>query len=226
MTRPKQTLPPRLGDPLTADEREDRIVAAALAVFAEQGVAAASLTDIARRAGTTRATLQRHFPSKDELFREAIRATLLGEMADRGGAGHELAHDATAHDATAADATAADAVRAFARRYWSAMERPELLAVLRLVVGELPRFPELAVFHATESLERLARSLERIIEAGIARGELRAVDVKAAARTIVATLAAHALWFAYPQVYAGLTGADRDRAATETIDTLLGALAR
>ena len=221
MTRPKQTLPPRLGDPLTADEREDRIVAAALAVFAEQGVAAASLTDIARRAGTTRATLQRHFPSKDELFREAIRATLLGEMADRGGAGHELAHDATAPDATAADA-----VRAFARRYWSAMERPELLAVLRLVVGELPRFPELAVFHATESLERLARSLERIIEAGIARGELRAVDVKAAARTIVATLAAHALWFAYPQVYAGLTGADRDRAATETIDTLLGALAR
>jgi TetR/AcrR family transcriptional regulator len=205
---------PRLGQPLSPDEQTDRIVAAALAAFSDKGLTEASLTDIARRAGTSRAALLRHFPSKDELFREVVRSTLLAGMYDAG----------SAAAAPPACATAAEAVRAFAQRYWSAMERPELLAILRLVVGELPRFPELALFHATESLERLVRTLERIIEGGIARGELRAVDVRAAARTILATLAAHALWFAYPQIYAGLTGGDRARAAAGTIDTLLGAL--
>ena len=115
-------------------------------------------------------------------------------------------------------------MRAFARRYWNTMERPELVAILRLAVGELPRFPELAVFHATEALERFVRTLERIIEAGIARGELRPVDVRASARTILATLAAHALWFAHPGIYAGITGSDRERAAAATIETLVQVL--
>ena len=213
-------LGPTLGQPDEPDERTDRIVAAALAVFAEKGFAETHLSDIARRAGTSRATLLRHFPSKDEIFREVVRSTLLAGLAERDGA-----ERASAERGSPDDATAVDAVRAFAQRYWDTMERPELVAILRLVVGELPHFPELAVFHATESLERLARTLERIIARGIARGELRAVDVRAAARTILATLAAHALWFAYPHIYAGLTGDDRDRAAAATLETLLAALA-
>jgi len=104
------------------------------------------------------------------------------------------------------------------------MERPELVAIVRLAIGELPRFPELAVFHATEALERFVRTLERIIEGGIARGELRPVDARAAARTILATLAAHALWFAYPGIYAGITGRDRERAVATTIETLIQTL--
>ena len=68
------------------------------------------------------------------------------------------------------------------------------------------------------------RALERIIEAGIARGELRPNDVRASARTIVATLAAHALWFAHPGIYAGVTGSDRERATATTIETLVHVL--
>jgi transcriptional repressor AefR-like protein len=115
-------------------------------------------------------------------------------------------------------------VRALARRYWTTMERPELAAIVRLAIGELPRFPELAVFHATEALERFVRTLERIIEGGVARGELRPIDARAAARTILATLAAHALWFAYPGIYAGITGSDRERAIATTIETLIQTL--
>jgi AcrR family transcriptional regulator len=203
-------LVPRLGQPLPPDEQVDRILAAALAVFAAKGFAAARLSDIARRAGTSPSTLRRHFPSKDEIFRDVVRATLLGGGGDKG--------------ECAAGGGAIDALREFARRYWSAMERPELVAILGLVIGELPRFPELAMLHATDTLERLVRTLELIIERGVARGELRPVGARAAARAILATLAAHAIWFAYPRIYAGLTGADRERAAAETVDALLGAL--
>jgi AcrR family transcriptional regulator len=66
--------------------------------------------------------------------------------------------------------------------------------------------------------------LERIIERGIARGELRPIDSRAAARTILATLAAHALWFAYPAIYGGIIGHDRERAVETTIETLIHSL--
>jgi AcrR family transcriptional regulator len=155
----------------------------------------------------------RYFPSKDEIFREVVRSTLLGSLSARDDA-----------PVQASEPSAADAVRALARRYWTTMERPEMAAIVRLIIGELPRFPELAVFHASEALERFVRTLERIIHAGIARGELRPVDVRAAARTILATLAAHALWFAYPAIYAGITGADRERAVFTTIETLVQSL--
>ncbi|AHG93009.1 regulatory protein TetR (plasmid) [Gemmatirosa kalamazoonensis] len=210
------TFSPRtLGDPLPDDARASRIIAAAIETFGARGYTDTTLADIARRAHVSTSTLQLHFSSKDELFRETVRSLMLASLT------------ATDDESTnvLAGATVADAVRAVARRYWRSMERPELVAILRLVVAELPRFPELATLHAVEALERQVHALERLIERGVVRGELRPVDVRAAARTIVATLAAHALWFAYPGIYAGLTGPDRDRAAAATIETLIQSLA-
>jgi len=206
-------LNPARGSTQPQDERADVILAAALVAFGENGYAATRLADIARRAGVSTSTVLRYFPSKDEIFREVVRSTLLGSLSTRDDAA-----------VPAESPSAADAVRALARRYWTTMERPELAAIVRLAIGELPRFPELAVFHATEALERFVRALERIIEGGIARGELRPVDARAAARTILATLAAHALWFAYPGIYAGITGSDRERAVATTIETLIQTL--
>jgi AcrR family transcriptional regulator len=202
-----------LGEPLNQDEHVDRIIAAALVAFGENGYANTRLADVTRKAGVSMSTLLRYFPSKDEIFREVVRTTLIGSLSAR---------DAAA--VPAEEPSAADAVRALARRYWSTMEQPELAAIVRLIVGELPRFPELAVFHATEALERFVRVLERIIARGVARGELRPVDTRAAARTILAALAAHALWFAYPAIYGGITGGDRERAMETTIETLIQSL--
>ena len=202
-----------LGEPLPQDEQADRIVAAALALFAERGYAETRLVDIARRAGVRTSTVLLHFSAKEDVFRDVVRTTLIGSLSERDDAA-----------VPAEEPSAADAVRALARRYWTTMEQPEMAATVRLIIGELPRFPELAVFHATESLERFNRTLERIIERGIERGELRPLDVRAAARTILATLAAHALWFAYPAIYGGITGLDRERAVTTTIETLISML--
>jgi len=200
-------------DTLRPDDEPDRIVAAALALFGEHGYADTSMADIARRADVPLSTVLHYFPSKDEIFRDVVRMTLIGSLSARDDAA-----------VSAEEPSAADAVRALARRYWATMEQPELAAIVRLVIGEMPRFPELAVFHATEALERFVRTLERIIERGVARGELRPVDKRAAARIILAALAAHALWFAYPAIYGGITGNDRERAVETTIETLVQSL--
>jgi AcrR family transcriptional regulator len=202
----------KLYEPLPYDARAEKILTAALAAFAENGFSDTRLGDIAQRAGLSMSTLLLYYPTKEDIFREVVRSTLLDSLNH----GSEIV--------PVNGSSAIDVVRAFARNYWSKMEQPELVAILRLAIGELPRFPELAVFHATETLERFAHALERVIDEGILSGQIKQVDTKAAARMILATVAAHALWFAHPEIYGGLTGADRERAAAATIETLVRSL--
>lgn len=57
---------------LPAAERRKNILAAARAVFLEQGFSGARTKDIAERSGVTEAFLYRHFDSKEQMYAEAI----------------------------------------------------------------------------------------------------------------------------------------------------------
>ncbi|QEH34987.1 HTH-type transcriptional repressor BepR [Aquisphaera giovannonii] len=57
---------------LPRDERRERILVAAKRVMLEKGVDAASMDDVAARAGTTKPTVYAHFKSKDELFAAVV----------------------------------------------------------------------------------------------------------------------------------------------------------
>src|SRR3954454_25026574 len=56
----------------------DRIVAAAVSLFAEQGFDATSVTEVVARAGVAKGALYHHFASKDDLLYEVYR-----ELVDR-----------------------------------------------------------------------------------------------------------------------------------------------
>ena len=58
---------------LSAAERRERILDAATEVFAEHGYAAASMGEIARRAGVVASVIYDHFPSKRELHIELLQ---------------------------------------------------------------------------------------------------------------------------------------------------------
>jgi AcrR family transcriptional regulator len=62
---------------LTAEQRRAAILAAALAVFADNGYHSSSIDDIARAAGISKALIYEHFESKQELY-----ASLLDQEAD------------------------------------------------------------------------------------------------------------------------------------------------
>src|SRR4051812_3497664 len=88
----------------------DAIVAGTLSLVAEGGYAAASMHDVARRAGVATGSLYRHFPSKGELL-----ARVFPEAA-----GRELAfvRDIASDADRARGERLAAAVEAFARRHW------------------------------------------------------------------------------------------------------------
>lgn len=64
------------------EELRRLIVVAAEEVFCEQGYADATQTEIAERAGVKRSVLYRHFPTKADLFREAMSQPFLGLLSD------------------------------------------------------------------------------------------------------------------------------------------------
>jgi AcrR family transcriptional regulator len=139
-----------------ADDARHRILDAALRMFLARGFAAASMEGIAREAGVAKLTLYRHFESKQALFVEvARRAQLsvrerLGTMVDRG---------------RPLDAVLRDIIG----RLYDGYTHPEYLAVLRLVIAEAGRFPELGramLDDSREVSEPLVQYLQQLKDRG------------------------------------------------------------
>jgi AcrR family transcriptional regulator len=194
------------------DGRAQRIMAAAFNEFSRRGIRGARMSVIARRAGVSLATLRQYFPTTDELFREVIRSTLVRLILQPGEPG-----------TPSPDQPTADRIRGFMRQFWRSMEEPDQAALLRMSLSELSGYPELAVFHATEVIGRAVSRLEAVLRDGVRRGEVEPIDVRTAARVILAALITYAVWFASPGVYGELTGPDRQRAKEAVIDLLVRA---
>jgi AcrR family transcriptional regulator len=120
------------------DDRAQRIMAAAFTEFSRRGVRGARMSVIARQAGVSLATLRQYFPTRDELFREVIRSTLVRLILEPGEPGMPPPDQPTT-----------DRIRGFMRKFWRSMEEPDQAALLHMSLGELSGYPELAVFHAS-----------------------------------------------------------------------------
>lgn len=192
------------------DGRAQRILAAAFTEFSRRGVRAARMSVIARHAGVSLTTLRQYFPTTDELFREVIRSTIVRLIVQS----QELG-------APTPDQSTTGRIRGFMRQFWRAMEEPDQAALLRLSLSELSGYPELAVFHATEVIGRAGGRLEAVLGEGARRGEIHPVDIRTAARVILAALITYTVWFASPGIYGELTGSDRHRAQEAVIDLLV-----
>jgi AcrR family transcriptional regulator len=197
------------------DGRAQRIIAAAFTEFSRRGVRAARMSVIARQAGVSLATLRQYFTTRDELFREVIRSTLVRLIQHRHVPGTSVP-----------DQPIVSRIRHFIRQFWRTMEEPDQAALLRLSLGELSAFPELAVFHTTEVIGRAVGRLEALLTEGVRRGEIPLCDVRTVARVIVSALITYGVWLASPGIYGDLTGPNRERAEEAAIDVLVGVVGR
>ena len=64
------------------DDKRQRILAAATAVFAERDFHRVQVSDVATRAGVGKGTVYLYFPTKDDLHRAALEASLERLAAD------------------------------------------------------------------------------------------------------------------------------------------------
>ncbi|HET7231388.1 MAG TPA: TetR/AcrR family transcriptional regulator [Longimicrobium sp.] len=183
------------------EDRPGEILAAALEVFGEQGLAGARIDAIAARAGLSKGTVYHYFPGKEVLFRELVR---------------RMVRDGTVGIVPAdAEGPAGELLRTFIRGVWGRMRTPGFHALYRLILGELHHFPDLTRFYADEIAGRTVSHVAALVERGVTAGEFRRVDPRAAGRTLVALLTQHALWAGRPELFPHAAGRTDDEVLAE-----------
>ncbi len=193
-----------------AEARPEEILEAALAEFIKNGFEAARMEDVAKRAGLSKAGVYLYFESKEALLKALIKAKVT-----------PLAQNAAALAAAGAGNPIA-ALRAIAGMATHLMADPSRLALPRLVIGLSARFPEIAEHYRTHAAEIALGALTGLIETAMARGQLRAVDPRAAARAFVGPLFFEAMW---THVLGGETGlGDPEKLVASHFDILLNGL--
>jgi AcrR family transcriptional regulator len=150
--------PPR--QRLAPAARLPQILEAALEEFAEHGYAGASMAATAARAGIAKGLIYHYVPGKAELFRAVVRSCLLPRFAEA---------EALIGRFQGSRAALLEALidQAYAR---IAEERRERI-ILKLLLTEAERFPELAEFYRTEVLGRALDLARSILRAGVEAGE-------------------------------------------------------
>lgn len=137
--------PPRM-----SDERRAALLAAAAEVFARYGYRKASMDDVARAAGLSRQGLYLHYPTKEQLFREGMRALIDNLLAGASAALDDLQRSPQERLVAAFDAMHGALIDGMDRARMA-----ELIEASTRLVGDLVQEQE-RTFHA-----RLVAAIER-----------------------------------------------------------------
>lgn len=164
------------------DARPGELIAAAIDLFVERGFAATRLDDVAARAGVSKGTLYLYFDSKEALFQAAIREGLVTVMDDV---------DAIIDRYDGPTAELATELLLF---WWRQVGSTRWGGIPKLLLSESRNFPETAAYYRDAVIRRGHHLVARVLQRGIARGELRPVDVPAAVEVLFAPLLLLTLW--------------------------------
>jgi TetR/AcrR family transcriptional regulator, mexJK operon transcriptional repressor len=151
-------VPQRGGVRDAGNARSDRILAAARTLFLKLGYGETSMDAIARHAAVSKATLYSHFAGKDALF-AALVVTECRHLSDEIG---RRALD---------EPDIRDALLRVAHDFNNLLCTGYGLTMYRIVVAEVPRFPELGrIFYdsgPTIMIDRIAEMLRRAADRGL-----------------------------------------------------------
>jgi AcrR family transcriptional regulator len=164
-------------------ERPQEILEAAFVEFSRNGYAMTTLDQIAEHAGVTKGTIYVYFENKEHLFismvREVTKATL--------DTVHEMLET---HEGSTADLLRAQ----FSFIYQHIVEDRRRREVLRMLIAEAPRFPELADRYHQEILRPCLDMLRQAIQRGMDRGEFRNSAIIDLPQIVIAPIALVDLW--------------------------------
>ncbi|KWV60557.1 transcriptional regulator [Bradyrhizobium macuxiense] len=162
-------------------ERRAAIVAAAMDEFVARGFAATRLDDIAKRAGVAKGTIYLHFKDKESMFEELIRTAVVPLI-----------------ERLAAPPPITGPVRDVVERFVETFIR-EIVAtprgdIIRLIVAEGPRFPEIADFYFREVVSKGLAGMTALIQLAVNRGEIRQKELARYPQLLVAPAIVAVIW--------------------------------
>ncbi|MGJ7527487.1 TetR/AcrR family transcriptional regulator [Variovorax sp. GB1P17] len=146
--------------------RRNAILEAALALFREQGYERASMNELAKRLGGSKATLYGYFPSKEELFVAVVQSV----------ATSHLAQTPTQLLEASGDVSLESMLESFGKRMLSVLSNDaDALAVYRMVIAEAGHSNVGQLFYESGPTEFI-QTLAGLMASAMEYGELRRAD--------------------------------------------------
>jgi TetR/AcrR family transcriptional repressor of mexJK operon len=166
MVRP-QELNPR------ARAKLEQIREGAQRIFLERGFAGASTDAIASEAGVSKQTLYAYYASKETLLADVLRHLIHENPQNPLSEVEEMPLDTSEELRGALDSLAQRAI--------TSLMQPDYLALIRVVIAETPRLPQVGALFRSAVPEQLLGGVVRILEGARAKGVVGKVNADAAA---------------------------------------------
>lgn len=187
-------------------ERSDAIIGAAMEEFAENGYAGARLDDVAARAGVSKGLVYVYFETKEALFKAAVRRLLIPRF------------ESLIADIEGSPLSTAEILRGPLLRFMQGLPKSRLKVLMRLLIAEGPRHPDLTAFYHDEVISRGIAFLRRLIERGIARGEVKPNALAEFPQLLIAPMLVAVVWSMLFERHAHL---DTDRMLEAHIENIV-----
>jgi TetR/AcrR family transcriptional regulator len=156
------------------EARPGELIAAALDLFVEKGFAA--------RAGVSKGTLFLYFPSKEELFKAVVRENISNRYPEW----------SAQLDAFEGDTPAL--LKHGMTMWWAHIGGTKASGITKLIISEARNFPDLAAFYHHEVIIPGHDLIQRILQRGIDRGEIRNINVEYGVYSVLAPMIFLTLW--------------------------------
>ncbi len=166
-----------------AKAKRVRIHLAAQSIFMQQGFEAASMDAIASNANVSKATLYRYYQNKESLFIATLRQLML-EQTSSSEAFNHLQQTPVENLAILEHSL----VR-WAQIILENALQPAYLALVRVLISEIPRFPSLAPLYSSAIAQEGGAIMKTILENAVFHGVItRTLDLDVAVRLLVGSL--------------------------------------
>ena len=161
---------------LTRDEprsKAEAVLAAAERAFLVAGFGAVTMDTVAREAGVSKATVYAHHGGKEALF-----GAVVARLSER--RFHSFSVEAL--DPVGVEAS----LIAIATQFLELVLSPEAIALNRIIIAEVIRFPALGAVFWSAGPERTRVQIERFLRRAVAAGSLAAANPRLAAEQFIA----------------------------------------
>lgn len=162
--------------------RPQELIEAGLQEFALNGFAATRMVDIATRAKVSKGTIYVYYKSKGALFEAAIRSQILPHI-------EHLDKMVSAYEGTTKDL-----IKMIVHLMYDRIIKTNASSLIRVMIAEGPKFPDLVDFYYNNVLKRGLSILEKVVVRGMKRGEIAGTAIEKEPRLLIAPIVFAAVW--------------------------------
>jgi len=156
------------------DARPAEIIAAGISEFAQYGFERARLDRIAKAAGISKGTIYLYYDSKEALFLAAAEEHVITVMAENENVLETF------------EGTTSEMLTKLLQSVYQRFVEGEAQALFRILITEGDRIPDVVASYHAMTIKRGATLLRRILERGVARGEVSDSAILANPQVVIA----------------------------------------